>query len=80
MRDIEKFLENTQKTVSGVVTMKLRPYSFQMVGVESPNDLMKAEFGEYGEMNKAWTSDDVKGFTKILGTSLKVYNSVNKDF
>nr|MDA3815891.1 argininosuccinate synthase [Prolixibacteraceae bacterium] len=65
MRDIEKFLENTQNTVSGDVTIKLRPYSFQMVGIESPNDLMKAEFGEYGEMNKAWTSDDVKGFTKI---------------
>ncbi len=80
MRDIEKFLENTQKTVTGEVAIKLRPYSFQMIGVESPNDLMKAEFGEYGEMNKAWTSDDVKGFTKILGTSLKVYNSVNKDF
>ncbi|HKK81314.1 MAG TPA: argininosuccinate synthase domain-containing protein [Prolixibacteraceae bacterium] len=80
MRDIEKFLENTQSTVSGEVIVKLRPYSFQMVGVESPNDLMKAEFGEYGEMNKAWTSDDVKGFTKILGTSLKVYNSVNKEF
>jgi argininosuccinate synthase len=80
MRDIEKFLENTQKTVTGEVAIKLRPYSFQMIGVESPNDLMKAEFGEYGEMNRAWTSDDVKGFTKILGTSLKVYNSVNKDF
>ncbi|MBN1769471.1 MAG: argininosuccinate synthase [Prolixibacteraceae bacterium] len=80
MRDIEKFLENTQQKVSGIVMVKLRPYSFQLVGVESPNDLMKAEFGEYGEVNKAWTSDDVKGFTKILGTSLKIYNSVNKDF
>lgn len=80
MRDIEKFLENTQQKVSGNVIVKLRPYSFQLVGVESPNDLMKAEFGEYGEVNKAWTSDDVKGFTKILGTSLKIYNSVNKDF
>ncbi|MDA3879666.1 MAG: argininosuccinate synthase [Prolixibacteraceae bacterium] len=80
MRDIEKFLENTQGKVTGNVIIKLRPYSFQLVGIESPNDLMKAEFGEYGEMNKAWTSDDVKGFTKILGTSLKIYNSVNKDF
>ena len=41
---------------------------------------MKAEFGEYGEVSKAWTADDVKGFTKIFGTSLKVYNAVNKDF
>jgi argininosuccinate synthase len=80
MRDIEKFLESTQKNVTGKVIIKLRPYNFQLVGVESEKDLMKAEFGEYGEVNKAWTADDVKGFTKILGTSLKVYNSVNNDF
>ncbi len=41
---------------------------------------MKSDFGEYGEMNKAWTADDVKGFTKILGTSLKIYNSINKKY
>lgn len=80
MRDIEQFLESTQKNVSGKVIIKLRPYHFQLVGVESDKDLMKAEFGEYGEVNKAWTADDVKGFTKILGTSLKIYNSVNKEF
>jgi len=80
MRDIEKFLESTQASVSGKVVVKLRPYQFVLVGVDSPYDLMKSDFGEYGEMNKAWTSDDVKGFTKILGTSLKIYNSVNKKY
>jgi len=80
MRDIEKFLENTQTSVSGKVIVKLRPYQFVLVGVDSPYDLMKSDFGEYGEMNKAWTADDVKGFTKIMGTSLKIYNSVNKKF
>jgi len=80
MRDIEKFLESTQASVSGKVIVKLRPYQFVMVGVDSPYDLMKSDFGEYGEMNKAWTADDVKGFTKILGTSLKIYNSVNKKY
>lgn len=80
MRDIEQFLESSQKNVTGKVIIKLRPYSFQLVGVESDKDLMKADFGEYGEVSKAWTADDVKGFTKILGTSLKVYNSVNKEF
>lgn len=78
MRDIEKFLENTQETVSGKVIIKLMPYNYILVGVESDYDLMKSEFGEYGEMNKAWTSDDVKGFTKVLSTSLKIHNSVNK--
>ncbi len=80
MRDIEKFLENTQETVTGKVIVKLKPYQYVLVGIESEYDLMKSDFGEYGEMNKAWTADDVKGFTKILGTSLKVYNSVNKKF
>nr|HPR61686.1 argininosuccinate synthase [Prolixibacteraceae bacterium] len=80
MRDIETFLESTQKNVTGKVFVKMRPYNFQLIGVESEKDLMKADFGEYGEVNKAWTADDVKGFTKILGTSLKVYNSVNKEF
>ncbi|RKD91364.1 argininosuccinate synthase [Mangrovibacterium diazotrophicum] len=80
MRDIEKFLESTQASVSGKVIVKLRPYQFVLVGIDSPYDLMKSDFGEYGEMNKAWTADDVKGFTKILGTSLKIYNSVNKKY
>ncbi|MCW0481097.1 argininosuccinate synthase [Gaoshiqia sediminis] len=80
MRDIEKFLENTQEAVSGKVIVRLKPYQFLLVGVDSPYDLMKSDFGEYGEMNKAWTADDVKGFTTILGTSLKIYNSVNKKY
>ena len=40
------------------------------------HDLMKSDFGEYGEVNKAWTADDVKGFTKILGNQMKIYYSV----
>jgi len=80
MRDIEKFLENSQQNVTGTVFIKLRPYNFQLVGVDSAHDLMKSDFGEYGEVNKGWTADDVKGFTKILGTQLKIYNKVNKEF
>lgn len=78
MRDIEKFLENSQENVTGKVYIKLRPYSFQMIGIESDHDLMKAEFGQYGEMNKGWTADDAKGFTKILANQLKIFYSVNK--
>jgi len=78
MRDIEKFLENSQQNVSGKVIIRLKPYHFQLIGVDSPKDMMKSDFGEYGEMNKAWTADDVKGFTKILGTQLKIYNAVNR--
>ena len=76
MRDMEAFLESTQKHVTGDVIIKLRPYSFVLVGVKSKYDLMKSEFGEYGEVNKAWSADDVKGFTKILGNQMKIYQSV----
>jgi argininosuccinate synthase len=78
MRDIEKFLENSQENVTGKVIIKLIPYTFQLVGIESDHDLMKSEFGQYGEMNKGWTADDAKGFTKILANQLKIYHSVNK--
>ena len=76
MRDIEAMLESSQKNVSGTVEIILRPYSFTLVGVDSPYDLMKTDFGEYGEVNKAWSADDVKGFTKILGNQMKIYYNV----
>ncbi len=78
MRDMEAFLESTQRNVNGIVTIKLRPYGYTLVGVESDFDLMKADFGEYGEMNKAWTADDAKGFTKILGMPTKIYFNVQE--
>jgi len=46
-------------------------------GIDSKHDLMKSDFGEYGEMNKAWSSDDAKGFIKILSTQNKIYHNVN---
>ena len=76
MRDMEAFLQSSQQNVTGRVIVNLKPYHYVLVGVESDFDLMKSDFGEYGEVNKAWTADDVKGFTKILGTQMKVYYSV----
>lgn len=78
MRDMEKFLENSQRNVSGTVEIILRPLNYTLVGVDSSFDLMKTDFGEYGEVNKAWSADDVKGFTKILGNQMKIYHNVQK--
>lgn len=78
MRDMEKFLESSQENVTGTVELTLRPYSYTLVGVDSPFDLMKTDFGEYGEVNKAWSADDVKGFTKILGNQMKIYHNNQK--
>lgn len=78
MRDMERFLESSQENVSGTVEIELRPYSYTLVGVDSPFDLMKTDFGEYGEVNRAWTADDIKGFTKILGNQMKIFHNVQK--
>lgn len=78
MRNIETFLEATQENVTGKVFLKLLPYRFELQGIESVHDLMNSGFGEYGETVKAWTADDVKGFTKIMSNALKIYHTVNK--
>ena len=78
MRDMEAMLESSQRNVTGTVEILLRPYTYTLVGVDSPFDLMKTDFGEYGEVNKAWSADDVKGFTKILGNQMKIYHNVQK--
>ncbi|MDR0429213.1 MAG: argininosuccinate synthase [Tannerellaceae bacterium] len=77
MRDMEAFLQSTQKNVTGRVIITLRPYTYTLVGIESEHDLMKSDFGVYGEEQKAWTADDAKGFTKILGNQMKIYYNVN---
>ncbi|MEW4924025.1 argininosuccinate synthase domain-containing protein [Algibacter sp. 2305UL17-15] len=77
MRDIEAFLQSSQKMVSGDVVVSLKPYHFSLDGIVSKHDLMSSKFSTYGEENKAWTADDAKGFIKILGNQNKIYRQVN---
>jgi len=77
MRNIEAFLTDTQKNVSGDVFVALYPFQFRLNGISSKHDLMNASFGSYGEMHKGWTANDAKGFIKILSNSGKIYNHVN---
>ncbi len=79
MRDIEKFMDNSQQYVNGKVFVKIAPYHFNISGIESDNDLMSPEFGAYGEMNLAWSGDDAKGFAKILANQIKIHRAVNGD-
>ena len=79
MRDLEAFLINSQATVSGKVFVTLHPYRFELNGIDSDHDLMNANFGSYGEINKGWSADDAKGFIKLLSNQNKIYQFVNKD-
>lgn len=78
MRDIESFFTSTQKNVTGDVHIQLFPYRFQVLGIESPFDLMSSKFGKYGEMNLGWSGDDVRGFSKIFGNQTMIYHQVEE--
>jgi argininosuccinate synthase len=78
MRNIETFMSDVQQNVTGKVIVKLMPYRFELEGIDSKYDLMKSGFGTYGEMNNAWTGDDVRGFTKILGNQTTIWHLLNK--
>lgn len=79
MRDIESFLQSTQKMVTGQVKIYLAPYRFYIEGISSSNDLMQSAFGQYGEMNKAWSAEDAKGFIKILANQGKIITAIHHD-
>jgi argininosuccinate synthase len=78
MRNIEAFLDDSQAVVTGKIHVTLAPYRFSIDGVESLHDQMSAKFGSYGEMNNAWTAEDVKGFTKISGLASSIYHQINQ--
>jgi argininosuccinate synthase len=78
MRNIETFLTDTQTHVTGKVHVLLAPYRFQVLGIESPFDLMSSAFGSYGEMNNAWTGEDVRGFSKVMSNQLMIYGKVKE--
>lgn len=79
MRDIEAFFENSQQRVTGDVFVELLPYRFMISGIDSAYDLMSSKFGSYGEMNKGWTGEDVRGFSKIFGNQNNIYHSLSDE-
>lgn len=79
LRNMEVFIESTQSHVTGEVNISLHLQRFTLDGIKSDFDLMNSAFGSYGEENKAWTGDDVIGFTKILSNPHQIYYSVHKE-
>jgi len=78
MRDMEAYLESSQRSVTGNVYVLLNPYRFSVVGIESQFDLMNSAFGSYGEVNASFTGEDVKGFTRIFGNQTVIYHMIRE--
>ncbi len=79
MRNIEAFLTDSQKFVDGKVFVHCAPHRFELLGVESPHDLMRAEFGAYGEGGARFSGTDVRGFAKVASNAAAVFNHVHVD-
>ena len=77
MPDIEAMLASSQRNVTGTAILRLRPYGFETVGIDSPNDLTRSKLGEYGETQTGWTADEAKGFIKVSSTPLRVYYGIH---
>ncbi|MDP2187254.1 MAG: argininosuccinate synthase [Sphingobacteriaceae bacterium] len=78
MRDLEALLLSSQQRVTGKVHLRLHPYRFEVLGIESDFDLMAPEFGSYGEMNRGWTGADVAGFTRIYGNQIRMHAQLGR--
>ncbi len=65
-RDIEALLDSSQNRVTGEVHLQLSAGRLFVAGVESPNSLLAATRGVYGESAGEWTPADAQGFARIL--------------
>ncbi|WP_460613133.1 argininosuccinate synthase [Hymenobacter seoulensis] len=79
MRDMEAFLTSSQERVSGKVFVTLKPYQFELQGIESKYDMMRSKVATYGEENDAWDGRDAKGFIKIFSNQLRIHSSFNDE-
>ncbi len=68
VRDIEAFMDSSQRRVEGEVELHLRQGSVSVRGVASPFTMMAPELARYGEENALWDGRDAAGFAKIFGT------------
>ena len=68
VRDIEAFIDSSQRRVSGEVELYLRQGSVSVRGVHSPFTMLAPELARYGEENALWDGRDAAGFSRIFGT------------
>ena len=67
MRDIEAFLESSQRTVTGCVNVRLHNGQSVVRGANSPFSLMNRDVALYGESSTLWKPDEAAAFAKIYG-------------
>lgn len=67
MRDLEAFLQSTQRRVHGGVRVQLHTGQATVLGATSPFSLMNPEVATYGEQAASWNGAEAAAFTKLYG-------------
>ena len=68
---LDAFVNETQKTVTGTVRMKLYKGNIYSAGVKSPYSLYSKEYVTFGE-DEVYNQADATGFINLFGLPLKV--------
>ncbi len=68
---LDAFVDETQKTVSGTVKLKLYKGNVSPAGAKSPYSLYSEEFATFGE-DEVYNHKDAEGFINLFGLPLKV--------
>ncbi len=68
---LDAFVNETQKTVTGTVRMKLYKGNIYSAGVKSPYSLYSQEYVTFGE-DEVYNQADAPGFINLFGLPLKV--------
>ena len=76
IEDLESFLENSQKSVSGRVTLLLSPGKVESISVESKKILQKKD-AIYAQ-SASWDEKESLGFIKLYGQSTATWRGLNK--
>jgi len=74
---LDAFIEETQKTVTGTIRVKLHKGNHTVVGRKSPFSLYNEELATYSK-GDAFDHNAAVGFIKIWGLPTKVYSEVTK--
>ena len=73
--NIEAFLKDSQKNVSGEVTVLLGPGRVDAVAVRSEN-ILSSNDGIYAQ-SASWTEAESQGFIKLIGQSAATWSSIH---
>lgn len=74
--NLEAFLTDSQKAVTGEVNLLLGPGKAEAVAVKSKNTLISSE-GAYAQ-SATWSEAESKGFIKLIGQSTSTWSKIHK--